>query len=66
MYEKEPLLYTWNADLAGKSIKDLRKMKKRVMIITCLYHKKHYISTDDLIKAYDDPKEFFINVWDHK
>jgi hypothetical protein len=65
-YEKEPLPYTWNADMAGKSIKDLRKMKKPAMIITCLYHERNYVNTDDLIKAYDDPKEIFMHTWRHK
>jgi hypothetical protein len=54
-YDRHPRRYTWNASLAGKSIDELRTLPQ-AMLITCPYHKRHYINTTEMIEAYDDPE----------
>ncbi|HEX2950726.1 MAG TPA: hypothetical protein VHV83_14355 [Armatimonadota bacterium] len=63
-YDRHPRSYTWNADLAGKSIAELKTLPQ-TMLITCPYHKRYYISTSDMIKAYADPAESTFNLWEH-
>jgi len=59
--ERHPQPYQWNKSFAGKTIDDLRKLPKPVALVTCPYHHYRYFTTADLVKAYDDPHEVFIN-----
>ncbi|MHB0939213.1 MAG: hypothetical protein ACYDCO_14390 [Armatimonadota bacterium] len=58
--ERQPRPYVWNAAVAGKTIDDLRKLKKPVKILSCPYHQSRYIDSVGFITAFDDPDEFYI------